>query len=89
MSFTQKGFLLENTADETILLDGFENCITTVVESIHGRHVVYNQEKIIKTMMDRDGMSREEAVEFYHFNILGGYYGEMTPMFDLKGADLW
>ena len=78
-----KGMVLENAADETILLDGFEDCINTVVESIHGRHVVYDLQKFIQKLMSRDGMDRDEAVAFYHYNILGGYYGEMTAMFDL------
>lgn len=89
MSFTHKGIVEENAADESVVLDGFDDCVTTVVESIHGRHIVYSQSKVIRKLMERDGMDREEAVEFYHYNILGGYYGEMTPMFDLKSEDLW
>ena len=89
MSFINEGMVRETAVDDTIFLDGFEDCIVTVVESFHGRHVVYNQQKVIQKLMIRDGMDREEAVEFYHYNILGGYFGEMTPMFDLKTSDVW
>jgi hypothetical protein len=89
MSFTNKGLVLECAADESVTIDGFDDCITTVVESIHGRHVVYNQGKVINKLMSRDGMDREEAVEFYYYNIVGAYVGEMTPMFDLQTPDTY
>jgi hypothetical protein len=34
-------------------------------------------------------MDREEAVEFYYYNIVGAYVGEMTPMFDLQTPDTY
>ena len=63
MSFINEGMVRETAVDDTIFLDGFEDCIVTVVESFHGRHVVYNQQKVIQKLMSRDGMDREEAVE--------------------------
>lgn len=87
MSFTNKGMVLETAADESVTIDGFDDCIVTVVESINGRHIVYNQEMVINKLVSRDGMSREDAVEFYYYNIVGAYVGEMMPMFDLKTSD--
>ena len=89
MSFSHKGMVMENTSDESIMIDGFDDCITSVVESFHGRHIVYNREKVLKKLMEIDGMSYEEASEFYSYNIVGGYYGELGPMFDLISSDLW
>lgn len=89
MSFSHKGMVMEHASDETIKLDGFDDCITSVVESFHGRHIVYNQQKVIRKLMERDDMSYEDALEFYGYNIIGGYYGELGPMFDLKSDDLW
>lgn len=43
--------------------------------------VVYSVKKIIQTLMDRDGMTYEEAREFYDYNIVGGYVGVHTPVF--------
>lgn len=43
--------------------------------------VVYDTTKIIDILCERDGMDREEATEFYEFNILGAYVGERTPLF--------
>ncbi len=31
--------------------------------------------------MERDGMTDEEAIEFFEFNIKGAYMGEGTPLY--------
>jgi len=36
--------------------------------------------KCIQILMERDGMSYEEAVEFFDFNVLGAWLGEGTPI---------
>jgi len=43
--------------------------------------VVYDSSKVIDILCERDGMDREQATEFYEFNIIGAYVGERTPMF--------
>jgi len=42
--------------------------------------VVYDTTKIID-ILEEEGMDREEATDYYEFNILGAYVGERTPMF--------
>ena len=37
----------------------------------------YDQDKIIEILM-RD-MTEEEAIEHFHFNVVGGWVGEYTP----------
>ena len=41
--------------------------------------VVYSVEKIVDILSE--DMTREEAVEYYEYNILGAYMGEMTPIY--------
>ena len=41
--------------------------------------VVYSVDKIIGILSEE--MSEEEAREFYEYNILGAYMGEMTPIY--------
>ena len=41
---------------------------------------VYSWEKIIETLVVRDGMSYDEAIEYADFNILGAWVGEQTPI---------
>jgi len=43
--------------------------------------MVYSVKKVLEILMTRDGMSHEEAREFYEFNIVGAYVGPGTPVF--------
>tara|TARA_R110000824_G_scaffold264523_1_gene453354 strand:- start:483 stop:764 length:282 start_codon:yes stop_codon:yes gene_type:complete len=42
---------------------------------------VYSEEKVIEVFVKRDGMTWDEAVEFFDFNVKGAYVGEQTPLF--------
>ena len=42
--------------------------------------IVYNVDKVLEILMQRDGMSDTEAVEFFEFNIQGSWQGEETPV---------
>ena len=41
---------------------------------------VYDTEKIIDILV-KQGMSHEEAVEYFDFNIVGAWMGDQTPIF--------
>ena len=41
---------------------------------------VLDVEKMFKKM-EKDGMTREEAIEYFEFNILGAYIGDQTPVY--------
>jgi hypothetical protein len=41
---------------------------------------VYDIDRIIDILIE-DGMSYDDAVEFYQYNIVGSYVGENTPSF--------
>ena len=42
---------------------------------------IYYAEKILKILEERDGMTPDEAIEFFDFNIAGAYVGEYTPIY--------
>jgi hypothetical protein len=42
--------------------------------------LIYDRAKIIERLK-QDGMSEEEAEEYFEFNILGSYVGEKMPIF--------
>lgn len=42
--------------------------------------ILLDRTKCIKILM-KDGMTREEAQEFFEFNTIGSYVGEGTPCF--------
>ena len=47
-------------------------------------------ERVIEILMDRDGMSNDEAIDFFTCNIEGAWFGELTPiwMYPASGSDL-
>lgn len=62
--------------------DGYDDCIIGIATPFGAEPVLaYDRSKVIKTLMERDGMSREEADEFFEFNIAGAWVGEGTPVF--------
>lgn len=43
--------------------------------------ILLDRDKCISIFMERDGMSHEEAEEFFDFNTIGAWVGEGTPCF--------
>jgi len=41
---------------------------------------VYSGDQVISILMDRDGMERDDAMDFIDFNIKGAYIGKDTPL---------
>ena len=68
--------------DETQLLfaDGCDDAIVGFAERDSVILVVYDVRKILRLLRVRDGMSRDEAQEFFDFNIAGSWVGEQTPV---------
>ena len=65
-----------------ITADGLDKAIVGTVSSFGRKEtVLYSIKKILEIMMERDGMTEEEALEFFEFNIIGSYNGEGMPSF--------
>ena len=64
-------------------IDGFDECIIGIAQ-IWGKDmpvVVYDIGEIIEVLIEEHDMSREEAVEWMEFNVVGAWVGETTPIF--------
>ena len=73
---------------EALLCDGFDDAIIGVAERINlGPVVAYDVDKIVKILIKRDGMTEEEALEYYYYNVQGAWMGEGTPVFITKLID--
>lgn len=76
-----KDFLMEMT-DEVVIADGLSDAFIGLAQV--GKEsktvAVYDSVKIIKILMD-SGLTQDEAVEYYEYNILGAYVGEATPVY--------
>lgn len=68
-------------------MNGFDHCIIGFAERFGMDSVVaYDKWKVIETLKD-EGMSGDQAIEYFYFNQLGAWVGELTPVFvDLQKA---
>jgi hypothetical protein len=72
--------------EETIrICDGYADALVGVSLSQFERNtvLVYDYEKVISILQrgSKPRMSREDAEEYFDFNIIGGWHGKETPMF--------
>jgi len=73
---------IEDNYPDVLIADGFDDAIMGIVERYGMNPVVlYNKDKCLKILQNRDGMSESEAIDFYYYNIVGAYMGEHTPCF--------
>ena len=77
---------LEDNYPETILMTGYEDCILGICNRYGQDSIVaYDLEKVLAKLM-KDGMTYEEAVDWYEFNMIGSWCGDTTPCFvDMSG----
>jgi len=67
--------------DEKILLaDGLESAFMGIGRQFHYPIAIYSYRKTIKILM-KQGMDREDAEEYFQFNIAGAFVGDQTPVF--------
>lgn len=65
--------------DKPLKVDGHDEAI--IGQDYKQLRMVYSIERIIETLMIRDEMSMEEAIEYFDHNIGCAYVGEMTPIY--------
>lgn len=70
--------------DKTLFADGFEDCVIGYFRRC-GQPIViaYDAERCIDKLVG-DGMEREEAIEYFEFNVVGAWVGDGTPAFVYK-----
>ena len=62
-----------------LFADGFDEAIVGYCYNT-GR-VIYDVQKMIGVLVNRDGMDVDEAIEFLEYNTFGSYMGEGTPIY--------
>jgi hypothetical protein len=74
--------LLAEVNEEMIFFDGYEAALIGYVERFGMEPIaLYDRNKCIEILMKRDGMTCEEAEEFFSFNTIGAWHGDNTPAF--------
>jgi hypothetical protein len=73
---------LRLTNPEALLADGFEDAyLGYTINHHHAMVATYDYDKCVAVLVERDGMTDEEAEEFLSFNTLDAYVGENGPLF--------
>ena len=67
--------------DEILLLDGHEESFCGIVFGFGGTVCAAYDIVGVKNSLMSDGMSEEEAEEWFEFNMIGAYVGEHTPVY--------
>jgi hypothetical protein len=68
--------------DEPILLaEGFELAFLGLGYSFNGIYAIYDLVISLEILMQRDGMTYDEAEEFFEYNVIGSYVGDRMPVF--------
>lgn len=73
--------LSEEWDQQFLKMDGYDDCLIGVVERFGQSPILcYDKEKVISKLMD-EGMTEDQAIEFFEYNQLGAWMGEKTPCF--------
>jgi len=64
--------------EELMFVDGFDEAIIGI-DTVSYR-VIYNKEIMIEVLIG-EGMSYDDALEHFSYNIEGAYVGEKTPIY--------
>ena len=70
---------LEAAGEEALGADGYDDCVIGLAYQHTRPLIVYSKKKVIERLME--DMSRDDAEEFFQFNIGGAYLGAGTPLF--------
>jgi hypothetical protein len=73
--------LAEIYGDELVFMDGYDDCIVGIVSQFGRSDIVAYDLEAVLAKLQKDGMTEEEAVEYWQFNQAGAYVGEYTPAF--------
>jgi len=71
----------ERGSEEALTADGFDEAILGVARRACKNDVVaYDVDLCIQELM-KEGLSCEDAVDHFEYNVVGGWVGEGTPIF--------
>ena len=72
---------------DLLVADGWDDAILGIATQAGRVGVVYDAAQILKTLVERDKMTHDEAVEFFEFNIVQADVGAHTPVFFVPWGD--
>jgi hypothetical protein len=64
--------------EDFMIADGFDDAIIGI--DTQSLRVIYSVTMCLKVLIEQDGMTLEEAKEYFDFNVSGAFVGESTPI---------
>ena len=64
---------------DVLLADGFDDALIGMCSVSY--RAIYDYNKMIDILVQGDDMDEVEALEYLHYNVVGAYVGEMTPIY--------
>lgn len=81
-SFDDVNDFFEGMGESFLYPDGFEDAVIGYVERFGMTPLcLLDKDICIEILVCRDGMTEEEAEEYFDFNIIGAWLGDKTPCF--------
>lgn len=59
----------------------FDEAIVGLAQRIGMDVVCYDKEKVLELLCVKEGMTYEDAIEHFEYNIIGSWMGDTTPVF--------
>tara|TARA_R110000824_G_scaffold121104_1_gene277039 strand:+ start:316 stop:579 length:264 start_codon:yes stop_codon:yes gene_type:complete len=70
--------LIADLNPEAIVWDDFDDAI--IGYDMREWRVIYDEAKMADILMERDGMTYEDAIDYLGFNVFCAYVGDYTPI---------
>ena len=61
----------ESMNEDLLLADGFEDAFLGIGQQFNKQFAIYDKERCLQILVERDGMTPEEATEYFSFNVTG------------------
>ena len=72
--------ILGEENQKAIIFDDMDSAIIGIAYKNDLTILAYSYSKCLDIFMHRDGMSEEESIDFFAYNVAGGYLGEHQPI---------
>jgi len=81
MKFEEKVEMLTDANEDALLADGFEEALIGICYRAGQPAVAcYDYDNCIQILIGK-GMTNDEAMEYFEYNVLGAWVGDSTPVF--------
>ena len=74
----------EEHDEGALFVAGFESALLGVAVQFAHEVAVYDYDKCLDILIERDNMDIEEAIDYMEYNVLGAYAGKSTPVFLIR-----